>query len=216
MKFVLSFSGGKDSILALHKMIAAGHEAVGLLIMFREGASRSWVHGIDKQMLDAIAEALDIPLICCHAGGETYAEDMEQCLLEAKERGACACAFGDIDIAEHRAWDEARCEAVGMQAFLPLWGCDRLENVREAIRLGYRCLIKCVRHDVLPESFLGQPLSEEILEQMERYGVDLCGENGEYHTVVVDGPLFRHPVELENRGTVSLEYVSAADLVLKK
>lgn len=216
MKFVLSFSGGKDSILALHKMIEAGHEAVGLLIMFRENAGRSWVHGLDQQMLEAIAEALDIPLICCHADGETYAEDMEQCLRQARKMGAEACAFGDIDIADHRAWDEARCEAVGLQAFLPLWGCDRTENVREAIRLGYRCVIKCVRHGVLPESLLGQPLSEEMLEQMEEYGIDLCGENGEYHTVVVDGPLFKHPVELENCGTVQLEYVAAADLVMKK
>lgn len=117
MKFVLSFSGGKDSILALHKMIEAGHEAVGLLVMFREQADRSWVHGLDQQMLGAIAEALDIPLICCHADGETYAEDMEHCLMQARELGAEACVFGDIDIAEHRAWDEARCEAVGLRHF---------------------------------------------------------------------------------------------------
>lgn len=216
MKFVLSFSGGKDSILALHKMIEAGHEAVGLLVMFREQADRSWVHGLDQQMLGAIAEALDIPLICCHADGETYAEDMEHCLMQARELGAEACVFGDIDIAEHRAWDEARCEAVGLKAFLPLWGRGRTENVREVIRLGYKCIIKCVRHQALPESLPGQPLSEKVLEQMERYGIDLCGENGEYHTVVVDGPLFKYPVKLENRGIVRLEYVAAADLVTKK
>lgn len=215
MKFVMSFSGGKDSMLALHKMIEEGHEAVGLLVMYSETADRSWVHGLDNEMLEAISRGLEIPLICCHADGETYAEDMERCLREAKALGAEGCAFGDIDIAEHRAWDEERCAAVGMKAFLPLWGCDRTENVREVIRLGYRCVIKCVRRSVLPESLPGQVLDENVLAQMEPYGIDLCGENGEYHTVVTDGPLFKHPVELENRGIVPLEYVIAADLVLR-
>lgn len=216
MKFVLSFSGGKDSILALHKMTEAGHEAVGLLVMFKESEGRSWVHGMDRKLLEAVAGALNLPLICCCAKGETYEADMELGLRKARELGAEGCAFGDIDIAAHRAWDEERCAAVGLQAFLSLWGCDRTENVREAIRLGYRCLIKCIRPDVLPESLLGKPLSEETLEEMEGCGIDLCGENGEYHTIVTDGPLFRHPVELENRGIVRFSYVSAADFILIK
>lgn len=215
MKFVLSFSGGKDSILAFHKMISAGHEPAALLVMFRKDAERSWVHGMDEDMVKAIGEALNLPVICCKAGMETYAADMEKCLLEAKELGAEACVFGDIDIEDHRAWDESRCAATGLQAVLPLWGCSREENVKESIALGYRCIIKCVRNGVLPASMLGKPLSAEILEEMKTYGVDLCGENGEYHTIVTDGPVFKHPVELIHRGNVELEYVTAADLVLK-
>lgn len=216
MKFVLSFSGGKDSILALHRMVEAGHEPVALLVMYLEDARRSWVHGIDDEMLHALSDALRIPLLRCAARGETYASDMEQALLQAKELGAQACAFGDIDITEHRTWDEERCKAVGLTPALPLWGRNRAENVRDAIALGYRCIIKCVRSGILPETLLGQPLNEEVLDEMEKYGVDLCGENGEYHTIVVDGPLFRHPIEIENQGTVHLEYVTATDLVLKK
>lgn len=214
MKFVMSFSGGKDSILALHKMIEAGHEAVALLVMFKEQEERSWVHGLDVPMLEAIAGAMNIPLLCCHADMKTYAEDMERYLKKAQEMGAEACAFGDIDIEDHRKWDEERCTAVGMKAFLPLWGCDRTENVREVIRQGYRCVIKCVRNGMLPESLLGKNLSEEVLEEMKKYDVDLCGENGEYHTVVVDGPLFKHPVELQEKGIVHLEYVTAVELVI--
>lgn len=216
MKFALSFSGGKDSILALHKMAAAGHEPAALLVMCREDGQRSWVHGMDKEMLEAVSGALEIPLFCCQAGGETYAEDMENALRELKKQGVEACVFGDIDIADHRAWDEARCAASGLQAVLPLWGCDRLENVREAVSLGYRCVIKCVRNGVLPETLLGKTLSEETLSEMEACGIDLCGENGEYHTVVTDGPLFKHPVSLGNRGNVRLEYVTAADLYVKE
>ena len=215
MRFVLSFSGGKDSILALHRMLEAGHEAAALLVMFRREQERSWVHGIDREILNATADALHLPLLCCDADAQTYERDMENCLRTARERfKAEACVFGDIDIPEHRAWDEARCAAAGIQAYLPLWGCDRKENVLEAVKLGYRCVIQCVRRGVLPQSFLGRPLSFELLEEMAAYGIDLCGENGEYHTIVVDGPLFVRPVELENRGTIHLDYVDAADFVL--
>lgn len=215
MKFVLSYSGGKDSVLALHKMIAQGHEPVALLTAFREEAGRSWVHGLDPALLEALAEGLGLPLIVCRASGETYEADMENSLRQAGALGAEACAFGDIDIEEHRKWDEARCAAAGLRPVLPLWGRDREENVLEAVDLGYRCLIKCLRNDLLPETFLAQPLSRPMLEEMKARGVDLCGENGEYHTVVTDGPAFRRPVALINRGLIRHGNLSAADLTLK-
>ena len=119
-----------------------------------------------------------------------------------------------IDTPEHRKWDEVRCAAAGMEAMLPLWKRDRVDAVRKTLDLGYQCLIKCVRNDILPESWLGQPLSHTHVEQMLAQGVDACGENGEYHTVVVDGPLFRHSVAIENRGLIVMEQITAADLTL--
>lgn len=215
MKFVLSFSGGKDSILALHEMVQQGHEAVALLVMYREDAERSWTHGIDRDMLTAMADALNIPLLCCKSAADTYEHDFEEGLREAVALGAEACVFGDIDIELHREWDESRCEAVGIKAVLPLWGCDREDNVRRAVELGYVCTVKCVKNDVLPVTMLGQPLSMAMLEEMSSLGVDLCGENGEYHTVVVDGPLFRHPVEVECCGTQKNEWATVLDLKAK-
>lgn len=215
MKFVLSFSGGKDSILALHEMTQAGHTPAALLVMYRQEAGRSWVHGIEPRLLSAIGEALGIPLIRCDAKMESYNEDMERALAQARELGAQCCVFGDIDTPGHREWDEARCASLGMEAVLPLWQRDRLEAVRKTLDLGYRCLIKCVRNDILPEAWLGQPLSWEHIAQMQALGADACGENGEYHTVVTDGPLFHCPVETENRGLVRLDKITAADLVLK-
>ena len=214
MKFAVSFSGGKDSMLALHEMVEGGHEPAALLVMYRREAGRSWVHGIEPKLLAAISEALEIPLICCGAKSETYNADMECGLRQTRELGAEACVFGDIDTPGHREWDEARCAAVGMKAILPLWKMDRVDAVRKTLDLGYKCLIKCVRNDILPESWLGQPLSHVHIEQMLAQGVDACGENGEYHTVVVDGPLFRHPVAIKNRGVVFLEQITAADLAL--
>ena len=214
MKFAVSFSGGKDSILALHEMVEAGHQPVALLVMYREDAGRSWVHGIEPDLLSAIGDALGLPLIRWGAKAETYNEDMEHALEQARNLGARACVFGDIDTPGHREWDEARCAKLGMEAILPLWGRDRVAAVRKTLDLGYRCLIKCIRNDILPESWLGTPLDHTHIDQMLALGVDACGENGEYHTVVVDGPLFRHPVATENRGLVTLDQITAADLVL--
>lgn len=215
MKFAVSFSGGKDSMLALHEMVGAGHEPVALLVMYRQEAGRSWVHGIDLELLGTIGDALDIPLICWDAKVETYNEDMENALRQAQALGAQACVFGDIDTPGHREWDEARCAAVGMEAVLPLWQRDRVEAVQKTLDLDYRCLIKCIRNDLLPESWLGQPLNKDHIAQMQALGVDACGENGEYHTVVTGGPLFRYPVDTQNRGLVHLDQVTAADLVLR-
>ena len=214
MRFAVSFSGGKDSVLALHEMVEAGHDPVALLVMYRQDAGRSWVHGIGPKLLAAIGEALEIPLICCSARPETYDGDMERGLRQAQELGARACVFGDIDTPGHREWDEARCAAVGMDAVLPLWERDRVDAVRKTLDLGYRCLIKCVRSDILPATWLGQPLGHAHIERMLAQGIDACGENGEYHTVVVDGPLFSHAVAVENRGSVFLDQITAADLTL--
>ncbi len=213
MRFVLSFSGGKDSVLSLHQMIEAGHEPAALLVMYRPEEGRSWTHGIDGELLNAVSDALGIPLLRCEASADCYEDAMEDALREAKERlNAEACVFGDIDVEAHRQWNEARCAAAGLQAVMPLWGWKREVAVRKLLELGYRCIIKCVRRD-LPESLLGEPLSEDVLAELTRCGADLCGENGEYHTLVVDGPIFRHPVETVNRGIVRMEHIAAADLV---
>lgn len=214
MNVAVSFSGGKDSILALHEAVEAGHRPVALLVMYRDEAGRSWVHGIDRELLSAIAGALDLPLICYDARSETYNADMESALLRAKALGAEACVFGDIDTPGHREWDEARCGAVGLTALLPLWQRDRAEAVRKTLNLGYRCLIKCVRNDILPENMLGRALTHDLVQEIQTTGADVCGENGEYHTVVTDGPLFHRPVRTRLNGTVHLGQITAADIVL--
>ena len=214
MKFAVSFSGGKDCMLALHEMVEAGHEPIALLVMYRREAGRSWVHGIEPKLLAAIGQALKIPLICCNAKSETYHEDMERGLRQTRELGARACVFGDIDTPGHREWNEARCAAAGMDAILPLWKRDRVGVVQKTLNLGYKCLIKCIRNDILPEDWLGRPLSHAHVKRMLAQGVDACGENGEYHTVVVGGPLFHHSVDVKNRGLLFLGQITAADLTL--
>lgn len=109
MKFVVSFSAGKDSILALHRMVQEGHEPIGLIVMYNRMANRSWFHGADKKLLKSISESLEIPLECYETDGTDYEIVMEKALSEWKKLGAEACVFGDIDILDHRMWNEERC-----------------------------------------------------------------------------------------------------------
>ena len=179
MKFVVSYSGGKDSVLSLHKMLEQGHTPVGLLVMVNREQQRSWFHGVDLELLQRISDSLQIPLILCESGGDDYHTMLEQGLKQAKAQGAEACVFGDIDIEGHLAWCKERCEAVGITCIHPLWHRSREENTREILSLGYQCLIKCVRNQDLPRELLGQPLSTELVAEMKRRGIDVCGENGD-------------------------------------
>ena len=194
MKFVMSYSCGKDSTLALHKMIAQGHEPVALITMVNRAAGRSYFHGADDALLREYQRALGIPFLLAPTTGEEYHLEMEKRLREAIMLGAEAACFGDIDIEGNRAWCEERCEHAGIESVIPLWHRDRAENVRELVSLGYRCLIKIVNNTLLPKDLLGRFVDVETMEQMERCGVDVCGENGEYHTLTVDGAVFRKPL----------------------
>ena len=194
MNFVMSYSCGKDSTLALHKMVQAGHTPVCLLVMVKRDEARSYFHGADPDMLREYEAALGLPMVLCPSDGADYPAALEAGLRKAKAMGAEGAAFGDIDLEANRAWEEARCGHTGLTPFFPLWQRGRRDNVGELLRLGYRCLIKSVNNTLLPETLLGRYLDPETVRIMERAGVDVCGENGEYHTLAVDGPVFQAPL----------------------
>ena len=212
MKFVISYSCGKDSTLALHKTIAAGHEPVGLIVMYNEGVDRSWFHGVDPRLLDRIAEALEIPLILCPASGEKYHLALEEKLRYAVAIGAEMCVFGDIDIEDHAAWCRERCKNAGIRAGFPLWQRNRRENTEEAVNLGYKCLVKCINNKLLPRKYLGREIDCSMIDDMEKRGIDVCGENGEYHTIVLDGPIFKKPVEYTVGDKLDFGDISVVDI----
>lgn len=197
MKFAISYSCGKDSTFALHKMIKQGHTPICLMVMINESAKRSYFHGADFHMLDQYAEALNLPIIPCLADENNYALAFEEGLQKAKSMGVEAVCFGDIDIEENRKWEEERCQRVGLQAYFPLWQGGREDIVHELIRLGYQCLIKSIHKELLPQSILGKCLDETIVSIMKSSEIDICGENGEYHTLVVDGPIFTKPLAFQ-------------------
>lgn len=197
MKFVMAYSCGKDSTLALHHMIAQGNKPIALITMVNEEEERSFFHGADYQMLQAYSEALGVPVLITPATGDSYHLAMEHSLKEAVALGAEAACFGDIDIEGNRAWSEERCRKAGIPAVFPLWQKDRAENVHELVSLGYRCLIKSINNTLLPKELLGRIIDQDVIEIMKAHHIDICGENGEYHTLVVDGPIFQKPLAFQ-------------------
>ncbi len=195
-KFVVSFSGGKDSILSLAKAIESGSEPVALMNTSRE-ENTSWFHGIPNDLLLSVAKNVEIPLeIIRTKGGDDYSSDFESALKKfIKNDNIDTCVFGDIDIQSHRDWCEDRCRPLGLKAEFPLWQQNRLAVVKEFINKGFKAIIIVVNTKMLPAEFLGKELTLEVVSEIEKHGADPCGENGEYHTFVYDGPIFKSPVK---------------------
>ena len=126
--------------------------------------------------------------------------------------GAEMCVFGDIDIEDHAAWCRERCKNAGIRAGFPLWQRNRRENTEEAVNLGYKCLVKCINNKLLPREYLGREIDCSMIDDMEKRGIDICGENGEYHTIVLDGPIFKKPVEYTVGDKLDFGDISVVDI----
>ena len=151
-------------------------------------------------MIQAYSEALGIPALITPSTGERYHLEMERSLRQAVALGAEAACFGDIDLEGNRAWSEERCRHAGIQPVFPLWQKDRAENVYELVALGYRCMMKSINSTLLPKALLGKVIDPDVIENMKACNIDICGENGEYHTLVVDGPIFQKPLAFQTGG----------------
>ena len=213
-KFVMSYSCGKDSTLALYRMIKDGHKPVALLITVDKKAVRSWFHGVPEDLLGEVSKSLNIPLLLVKCEGEEYKDAFNKALNKAKnELGAEVCAFGDIDLEAHREWCTDRCNEANIEAIFPLWKESREGLTFEFIDTGFKTVIKNVRLDVLSTDFLGKQLTRPVVEDIVKSGSDACGENGEYHTFVFDGPLFKYPIKFKENGIITNDTHGFLDIV---
>jgi len=201
-KFVASYSGGKDSTFAICRAIKAGLQPLELIITYNTDANRSWFHGVTESLLQEVSASLAVPVRLIKTSGEQYKENFENALAKAKENGAEVCVFGDIDIEGHIEWCTARCEAVGLIPFFPLFGENRKKLVYEFIDKDFSTIITIVDTSRMPKDTLGQILTREIADYIEASGADICGENGEYHTFTFDGPVFSKAINYVKLGTV--------------
>jgi len=195
--FVCSWSGGKDSCLALYRAITAGAEPKSLFSMLQEDGTRSRSHGLPREVLRAQADSLGIPLVTKAASWPDYESVFIAALQELRATGVEAGVFGDIDIDEHRLWEEKVCDAVGIEAYLPLWKTPRLALLGEFLMLGFEATIVTVNGEKLDKAYLGRVIDLELVQEFVSLGIDPSGEEGEYHTVVTDGPIFSEPVRLK-------------------
>lgn len=210
MSVVLSWSGGKDSALALWTMREEGTEPAALLTTINEDFERISIHGVRRELLHAQAEAVGLPLvevgIPTECPNELYEERMAVALSataagEPDAAGRAApplaevetFAFADLFLADIRAYREERLGAVGREAIFPLWGHDTAALARRFVAAEYGATLVVVDTDQLDAGFVGRRFDAALLDDLPE-GVDPCGENGEFHTFVDSGPIFQLPV----------------------
>jgi diphthine-ammonia ligase len=192
----ISWSGGKDSCAALHRA-APLFDVVAMITMFDEEGVRSRSHGLRPEVVAAQAERLGLQQVTGHCTWPTYDAAFAAALDEVAADGVTHVVFGDILFPEHRQWAENICRPRGLTAVEPLFGASTRDLFLEWVASGAEAVIVTSRAERLDRSWLGRTLSIEMLGEFDRLAVDPCGENGEYHTVVTNSPLFREPLRLE-------------------
>lgn len=203
--FFCSWSGGKDSCLAFYHAVQTGGKPRCLFTMLSEEGERSRAHALPVKILENQASSLGIPLITGSASWGGYEKVFVDQLRKFKEEGIEFGVFGDIDLEEHRKWQENACAAAGMEACLPLWGRSRREIVAELVDLGFQAVIVAVNEEKMDRQYLGRVLDRPLMDELESKGIDVAGENGEYHTVITGGPPFQNPITLDVKGLKSHE-----------
>ena len=194
-----SWSGGKDSCLALHRAMSSGLQPTALVTMLVEGGQRSRAHGLTIGLLNRQASSLGIRLLTRGTSWNDYEANFVDTVSGLRNEGVSIGVFGDIDLEQHRDWVERVCSSIGIRAVLPLWKSAREDLLREFLSLGFRAIIVSVKDGALDREFLGKTLDHSIIDEMKSIGIDASGEEGEYHTFVTNGPMFSRPIEPEAR-----------------
>jgi diphthine-ammonia ligase len=204
-KVFASWSGGKDCCLALYRAKAAGMDVRYLVNTVTADGKRSCSHGISAAVIKRQAEALGIPIVQRRTTSETYEAEFIKLLKDFKRDGIEGGVFGDIDFEPHREWIEKVCAEAGVTPRLLLWQEDQTKLMTEFLDAGFTALVVAVRADLLGKEVLGRVVNREFLAYIAglNKGITPCGEAGEFHTLVIDGPLFRQRLEITESEKVS-------------
>jgi uncharacterized protein (TIGR00290 family) len=217
---LLSWSSGKDSAWSLYLLRQQNeHEIVGLLTTFNEAANRVAMHAVRRNLVEAQAEAIGIPLWDVDLPWPCANADYERIMMEtckAAVRAGIECiAFGDLFLTDIRAYRENQLENSGLQPIFPVWGMPTRELAHSMIESGVRAKLTCVDPKVLAPEFVGKEFDEQLLSGLPPE-IDPCGENGEFHTFVYAGPMFQHALSVGVGEIVSRDGFVFADLSLSQ
>ena len=209
----VSWSGGKDGYLALHRS-ASQFDVVAAITMFDDAGARSRSHGLRPEIIEAQCARLGLRAVRGHGSWSTYEDGYRAALKDVRSMDVTHVIFGDIMYESNREFPERVSAAEGLIAVEPLWGEPTDALYREFIDTRAEARIVTVRDGVLAPSFLGRPLTLDLLSDLIAAGVDPCGELGEYHTVVIDAPLFAKPLQVDTLDFVCHGGCWAIDLAL--
>lgn len=213
-KSFFNWSGGKDSALALYHAQKSGQYSIErLLTNINEIVRRISMHGVRVELLDEQAKMLGIPLqkmlLTEQPGMQAYEAQLMSTMKQLQGEQFTHSLFGDIFLEDLRAYRETQLARVQMNAVFPLWKRDTKELMHEFLDLGFKTIAVCVKAELLDESFAGRIIDKDFLKDLPP-NVDPCGENGEFHTFVFDGPIFKNPIACKTGEKVFKEYKAPA------
>jgi len=195
MKVFSSWSGGKESCLACYKALSEGYDVSYLLNFISEDGTRSRAHGISSDLLVLQAEAIGIPIIQVKSTWESYEAKFKDAAAGLKKEGVKGGIFGDIDLPEHKEWVDRVCSEAEVASIEPLWGIEPIEILKAFVNTGFKAIVIKVKADLFGEDWLGKEINMQFINDLPK-DIHPCGEHGEYHTFVVDGPLFQRRIEI--------------------
>jgi uncharacterized protein (TIGR00290 family) len=205
MKAFASWSGGKDCCLALYRAKKEGLDICYLFNMVSDDGKRSRSHGIRADVIKKQAEGLGIPILQQRTVDEDYEAVFVKAIESFKRQGIEVGVFGDIDFNEHREWIERVCNAAAITPRLPLWLENQTKLMEEFIAAGFKSVVVAVKTDLLGKEFLGRIVDRQFLTDIAALnkGITPCGEAGEFHTLTIDGPLFKKRLEISKSEIVT-------------
>ncbi|WGH75592.1 diphthine--ammonia ligase [Tenacibaculum tangerinum] len=209
-KAYFNWSSGKDSALAFYKILQQKeYEVQKLITNVNQDYQRVSMHGLHEDLLDAQANSIGVPLEKIYFPAEVTMEmynlKMKEKTAALKSEGLHYAIFGDIFLEDLRAYRDSKLQEVGITGVYPLWKQDTKELLREFLALGFKTITVCVNAKLLGEEFVGRLIDEDFINELPE-GIDVCGENGEFHTFCYDGPIFKKPVAFEIGAKVLKSY----------
>lgn len=196
MSYIASWSGGKESCFACHKAILNGYNISNLVNFISKEYKRVSFHGTEAKLIQLQSEAISIPLFQKETTWDGYEQEFKEAVKSLIPNGVKGMVFGDIYLQEHKDWVERVCRELGIEAIEPLWGRDPKGLLLEFIDAGFEAIIVSAKSNLINQKWIGQKVNGPFLEYLKGNNIDACGENGEYHTLVIDGPFFNKKIKI--------------------
>jgi len=196
-KVASSWSGGKDSCLACYRALRQGYQVKYLLNFISEEFKRVSFHGIKDDLLQLQAKTIGIDLFQRETTGEDYEQRFIDSVKILKSKGIESLVCGDIHLAGCKEWVEKSCLKAGVVAIEPLWGSEPKHLLREFVDKGFKTIVVSCQSKLLGKEWIGRTIDNNFIDDLKKQGdIDLCGENGEFHTFVIDGPIFKKRINI--------------------
>ena len=203
MSYISSWSGGKDSCFACYQALTQGYKISHLANFVSQEFKRVSFHGTEAELIQLQSQATGIPLLQKATTWDGYEQEFKEGVKSLLPQGIRGMVFGDIFLQEHRDWVERVCGELGIEAILPLWNKDTEKIFTDFIDAGFEAIIVSAKDELIDKDWIGQRVDRKFLAYLKTKNIDPCGENGEYHTLVVNGPLFKRKIEIIESRTIN-------------